>query len=94
MRPSKLSQDQIAIELTKLNGWKAVDGVLRRDFKFRDFSEAFAFMTRVGLEAEKMDHHPDWRNVYNKVEITLSTHDAGGITELDIKLATFIDKLV
>jgi 4a-hydroxytetrahydrobiopterin dehydratase len=62
--------------------------------KFKDFSEAFAFMTRVALLAEKLDHHPEWTNVYSRVEIVLTTHDAGGVTAKDIELATLIDKLV
>ncbi len=66
---------------------------IARSFKFQDFSAAFAFMTRVALAAEKMDHHPEWFNVYNRVDITLSTHDAGGLTERDLKLAALIDKL-
>ena len=93
MRPAKLTEQQISAELTKLRGWSISGGTLRKEFKFSNFSEAFAFMTRVGMHAEKMDHHPDWRNVYNRVEISLSTHDAGGITELDFRLASFIDKL-
>ena len=75
--------------------WKQADNKLYRKFEFADFSEAFAFMTRVALAAEKMDHHPLWTNVYNQVEIWLSTHDAGDIvTEKDKKLAEKIDKLV
>lgn len=75
--------------------WQEKDNQLRRSFRFRDFSEAFAFMTRVALLAEKMDHHPYWINVYNSVEIRLSTHDAGDIiTEKDRKLAAAIDKIV
>ena len=75
--------------------WKETDNKLYRKFEFNDFSEAFAFMTRVALAAEKMDHHPLWTNVYNRVEIWLSTHDAGDIvTEKDRKLAGIIDKLV
>ena len=66
---------------------------IQRKFKFADFNEAFGFMTRVAIKAQEMDHHPEWSNVYNKVEITLSTHDAGGLTERDIKLATFIDSI-
>lgn len=74
--------------------WKEENNSLYKKFEFKDFSEAFAFMTRVGLAAEKMDHHPLWTNVYNKVEIWLSTHDAGDIvTEKDRKLAAIIDKL-
>jgi 4a-hydroxytetrahydrobiopterin dehydratase len=74
--------------------WEEKNNSLHRKFEFRNFSEAFAFMTRVALEAEKMDHHPDWSNVYNKVEISLSTHSAGDIvTEKDRKLAKKIDEL-
>jgi len=74
--------------------WKEENNKLYRKFQFKDFSEAFAFMTRVALAAEKMDHHPEWRNVYNTVEVWLSTHDAGDIvTEKDKKLAGKIDKL-
>jgi len=75
--------------------WEEKNNTLYRKFEFRNFSEAFAFMTRVALEAEKMDHHPDWSNVYNKVEISLSTHSAGDIvTEKDRKLAKEIDGLL
>lgn len=75
--------------------WKDQDDSLYREFEFKDFSEAFAFMTRVALEAEKMDHHPRWTNVWNKVEIWLSTHSAGNkVTEKDRKLAKAIDELV
>ena len=75
--------------------WKEVKNTLNRKFEFKDFSEAFGFMTRVALEAEKMNHHPTWTNVYNTVEFWLSTHDAGDIvTEKDKKLAQKIDKLV
>ena len=78
-----------------MNMWKVTDNKLYRCFEFADFSEAFAFMTRVALAAEKMNHHPLWTNVYNKVEIWLSTHDAGDVvTEKDRKLAEKIDKLV
>ncbi len=74
--------------------WKEENNELQRSFVFADFSEAFAFMTRVALLAESMDHHPNWSNVYNKVDIHLSTHDAGNmVTEKDRKLAAAIDKL-
>ena len=74
--------------------WKEENNKLYRKFQFKDFSEAFAFMTRVALAAEKMDHHPEWKNVYNTVEVWLSTHDAGDVvTEKDKKLASKIDKL-
>ncbi|MBD2755074.1 4a-hydroxytetrahydrobiopterin dehydratase [Spirosoma validum] len=75
--------------------WQEQDNQLTREFQFADFSEAFAFMTRVALIAEKMDHHPWWSNVYNQVTIKLSTHDAGNVvTEKDRKLAAAIDKLI
>ena len=67
--------------------WTENDNALRRDFTFRDFSEAFAFMTRTALAAEKLDHHPNWANVYRTVDVTLNTHDAGGLTALDFELA-------
>lgn len=79
----------------ELADWQMVEerDALTRTFKFADFSAAFGFMTRLALAAEKLDHHPEWFNVWNSVEITLSTHDAGGLTERDIKLAKIIDKL-
>ncbi len=78
-----------------MSDWKEEHNALHRTFEFKNFSEAFAFMTRVALAAEKMDHHPEWKNVYNKVTIKLNTHDAGDIvTEKDHKLAALIDKLV
>ena len=74
--------------------WKEENNTLNKKFEFKDFSEAFAFMTRVAMAAEKMDHHPTWKNTYNKVEVWLSTHDAGDIvTDKDRKLAAIIDKL-
>lgn len=80
--------------LVALKDWTLVDGrdAITRKFEFRNFNEAFGFMSRVALKAEKMDHHPEWFNVYKTVEVTLSTHDAGGLTELDVKLAKFMDK--
>lgn len=83
------------VELTTEPMWKEENDKLQRSFQFKDFSEAFAFMTRVALAAEKMDHHPEWSNVYNKVEIKLSSHDAGDkVTEKDRKLSRLIDGLV
>jgi 4a-hydroxytetrahydrobiopterin dehydratase len=87
MAVSKLSETQIAAELKKLVGWSVVNGNLHRVFEFKDFSQAFAFMTRVALAAEKMDHHPDWSNAWNKVTVDLSTHSAGGLTQNDFDLA-------
>ena len=81
--------------LAKLNGWSDVSGrdAITKKFTFKNFSEAFGFMSRVALAAEKMDHHPEWSNVYKTVDVTLSTHDAGGLTELDVKLAEAMDKI-
>jgi len=81
--------------LSKLSGWSEVSGrdAISRKFVFKDFNAAFGFMTRAALIAEKMDHHPEWFNVYKTVDVTLSTHDAGGVTELDIKLAIEMDRL-
>ena len=91
----KLSGDARKAALAKLSGWSDVSGrdAITRKFVFKDFNEAFGFMTRAALVAEKMDHHPEWFNVYKTVEVTLSTHDAGGLTELDVKLAETMNKL-
>jgi 4a-hydroxytetrahydrobiopterin dehydratase len=79
----------------RLPGWTMATGrdAIQRTFKFKDFSEAFGFMARAALVAEKMDHHPEWTNVWNRVDVTLSTHSAGGLTELDVKLAEAMDKI-
>jgi 4a-hydroxytetrahydrobiopterin dehydratase len=92
----KLSTAARAQALAGLAGWSDVTGrdAIRKEFKFKDFNAAFAFMTRVALMAEKMDHHPEWFNVYNRVDVTLSTHDAGGLSERDVKLAKFIESVV
>ena len=81
--------------ILKLNGWELVEGreAIAKTFTFADFNAAFGFMTRAALKAEAMDHHPEWFNVWNKVDVTLSTHDAGGLTELDMELAAFMDGL-
>lgn len=81
--------------LKDLNGWTAVDGrdAIAKQFKFADFNAAFGFMARVAIKADKMDHHPEWSNVYNKVDVTLTTHDADGVTELDKTLAAFMDEI-
>lgn len=79
--------------LHDLPGWAAAEGrdAIRRTFLFRDFNQAFGFMSRVALMAEKLDHHPEWSNVYNRVEVELTTHDADGVTGLDVKLAAFMN---
>jgi 4a-hydroxytetrahydrobiopterin dehydratase len=94
--PTRLNDAERAALATTLPAWKPQDGglAIHREFRFKDFSEAWGFMTRVALAAEAMGHHPDWSNVWNKVVITLSTHDAGGLTENDVTLAKAIDKLL
>ncbi|NMF91461.1 4a-hydroxytetrahydrobiopterin dehydratase [Aromatoleum petrolei] len=91
----KLGDDERAAALATLPEWAPVPGrdAITRSIRFKDFNAAFAFMTRVALKAEKMDHHPEWFNVYNRVDLTLSTHDAGGLSERDIELARFIDQV-
>ncbi|MBI3704613.1 MAG: 4a-hydroxytetrahydrobiopterin dehydratase [Rhizobiales bacterium] len=91
----KLSLDARKSALARLSGWSEAAGrdAITRKFVFKDFNQAFGFMTRAALVAEKMDHHPEWFNVYKTVEVTLATHDAGGVTELDVKLAEAMDKL-
>jgi 4a-hydroxytetrahydrobiopterin dehydratase len=93
-RPKALSAQEITDRLEALEGWSVENGKLHRSFSFSDFTEAFAFMTRAALHAEKMDHHPEWSNVYNRVEVDLTTHDAGGITELDFALAKVMNKAI
>ena len=94
--PAKLTGEARAAALNELAGWSEVAGrdAIRRSFTFKDFNEAFGFMARAALVAEKLDHHPEWSNVYNKVEVTLATHDAGGVTERDVKLARAMNRLV
>ena len=91
----KLTADARKAALAKLPGWSDVTGrdAIAKKFIFKDFNEAFGFMTRAALIAEKLDHHPEWFNVYKTVEVTLSTHDAGGVTELDVKLAEAMNRL-
>ncbi len=90
---AKLSAEARVAALKELSNWTEVEGrdAIQRTFKFADFNAAFGFMTRCALKADQMDHHPEWFNVYNKVEVTLSTHDAGGLSEKDVELATFMD---
>lgn len=90
----KLADDQVQSKLERLAGWSLADGKLRREFKFRSFVEAFGFMASAALEAEKMNHHPEWSNVYNRVTVELVTHDAKGITELDFRLAEKMNALL
>ena len=91
----RLSTDAQAAALKELNGWSTVPGrpAITRTFRFKDFNEAFGFMARVALVAEKNDHHPEWRNVYKTVDVVLTTHDAGGVTARDIALAKAMDAI-
>ena len=91
MDRSRLDPDHV---LADLPAWRRADGnreAITRTFRFADFNEAFGFMTRVALKADKMDHHPEWSNVYNRVEVLLTTHDADGVTGLDLEMARFMD---
>ena len=92
---TRLTGNEREQALSKLSGWGEVDGrdAIERTYVFADFSEAWGFMSRVALVAEAMNHHPEWRNVYRSVEVTLSTHDAGGVTELDLELAKAMNRL-
>lgn len=91
-RPARIGA---AAALAGLPGWSAVEGrdAICRAFKFADFNAAFGFMTRVALRADQLDHHPEWSNVYNRVDVLLATHDADGVTELDVELAKFMDEV-
>ena len=89
----KLSETEIQKELESLSGWSVVTGKLHKDFEFESFNQAFGFMTRAAMEIEKMNHHPEWFNVYNKISVDLTTHDAGGITKNDVDLARILNSL-
>lgn len=90
----KMSEDAVREGLSKLSGWELArnGAAIEKTFQFKNFSQAWAFMSRVALLAEKMNHHPEWFNVYNRVEVTLNTHDAGGLTVLDFQMAEKMDK--
>ena len=91
-RPKALETAEIEAKLADLDGWTLEAGKLHREFEFANFVEAFGFMTRVALVAEKMDHHPEWSNVYNRVAVDLTTHDANGLTTLDFALASAMNE--
>lgn len=93
--PKPMTGEERKKALAGLKGWRDVAGrdAIRKSLTFKDFKEAFAFMTRVALKAEQMDHHPEWFNVYNTVDVTLASHDAGGVTARDVTLARFIDEV-
>jgi 4a-hydroxytetrahydrobiopterin dehydratase len=90
---TQLPHEQIKKELKEMPGWTIFEGKLHKEFQFDDFNQAFGFMTRAAMHIEKMNHHPEWFNVYNKLIVDLTTHDAGGITENDIKLAKILNSL-
>mgnify|MGYP000880808457 CR=1 FL=1 len=92
-RPARIGADAAIAELS---GWSKLEGdrdAIQKTFKFKDFNEAFGFMTRVAIRADQLDHHPEWFNVYNRVEVLLATHDADGVTDLDVTLASFMDEI-
>ena len=92
-RPPKIGAEAA---LARLDGWAKVEGgrdAIQKTFRFKDFNEAFGFMTRVAIKADQLDHHPEWFNVYNRVEVLLATHDADGVSELDVTLASFMDEV-
>jgi len=93
MTLAKMTEEQIKKELVNLPGWSVVNGKLHKDFVFADFIEAFGFMSRAAIHIEKMNHHPEWFNIYNKIKVELVTHDAGGITQNDINLAKTLNSL-
>lgn len=90
----KLSEQQIQEELKTIDGWEYHENAIQTTFEFKNFKDAFSVMTRIAFEAELQEHHPDWSNVYNKLEISLSTHDAGGVTKKDFKLARTIEDII
>ena len=90
----RLSKADIDEELKSLPGWGVVNKKLHKEFQFESFNQAFGFMTRAAMEIEKMNHHPEWFNVYNRITIDLTTHDAGGITKNDVSLAKILNSLV
>lgn len=92
-KPSPLTHDQLATALAQLSDWAIIDGKLHKLFKFKNFSQALGWMVQVGLEAEKLDHHPDWCNSWNKVQVHLITHSIGSLSERDILLAQKMDEL-
>ncbi len=90
----KLSEEEIKNSLKKLSGWEYKDAAIERSYKFKNFKDAFSTMTRIAFECEAQNHHPDWSNVYNSLNIRLNTHDVGGITSNDFKLAESIENIV
>ena len=90
----RLSESDIDEELKKLSGWNVKEDKLHKEFQFDNFNQAFGFMTRAAMEIEKMNHHPEWFNVYNRITVDLTTHEAGGITNNDVNLAKILNSLL
>ncbi len=90
----KLSDTAINENLAKLDGWELIDNGIEKHFTFQNFKEAFAAMTHIAIECEEKNHHPEWDNVYNRLHIRFSTHDAGGLTDLDFDLAQIVDQII
>ncbi len=93
MGPEKMTDGEIGDRLASMPGWSIKNEKLHKDFEFGSFNEAFGFMARASMEIEKMNHHPEWLNVYNRISVDLTTHDAGGITKNDFELAGILDSL-
>lgn len=91
---TRLLESDIEEELKKLTGWSVKNDKLHKEFQFDNFNQAFGFMTRAAMEIEKMNHHPEWFNIYNRITVELTTHDAGGITNNDVNLARILNSLV
>jgi len=91
---TRLLESDIEEELKKLTGWSVKNDKLHKEFQFNNFNQAFGFMTRAAMEIEKMNHHPEWFNVYNRITVDLTTHDAGGITNNDVNLARILNSLI
>lgn len=94
MRPTRYTDNEIQENLKEISTWQFSDNAISKEFTFKDFSIAFGFMTQIALSAERLNHHPEIKNVYNKVSLKLNTHNVGGLTELDFKLAKQIDKII
>ncbi len=90
----KLNEEELLLQLQKLKGWEYIDGAIETTFEFKNFKETFSIMTRIAFECEAQNHHPDWSNLYNTLNIRLNTHDAGGVTEKDFKLAESIEEII
>ncbi|WP_432410577.1 4a-hydroxytetrahydrobiopterin dehydratase [Rasiella sp. SM2506] len=88
------TEKEVVEKLKDFEGWEFDDNAIHTAFEFENFKETFTIMTRIAFEAERLEHHPDWANVYNKLHITLSTHDAGGVTDKDFEFASIIDQLI